>query len=168
MFVVSNMTTLVSRTGRELQRYEHGHRLVAGCIPYRYKLTQDNKKMEVLMISSQKGQGLFFPKGGWEKDETVEEAACREAFEEAGVRGLLQDLLGSWDYKSKGLQGVSCPEGLCRAYMFPLAVTEQLDTWPENSRHRQWFDVSDAMEKCRHDWMREALRNLIATTESHA
>lgn len=31
-----------------------------------------------------------FPfKGGWENDETVEEAAVREAIEEAGVRGDL-------------------------------------------------------------------------------
>ena len=52
---------------------------------------------------------------------------------------FLQDMLGSWDFKSKRQQGVYCPEGLCRAYMFALAVTEQLDTWPEqHSRQRQW------------------------------
>lgn len=28
--------------------------------------------------------------GGWEDDETVEEAACREALEEAGVRGIIK------------------------------------------------------------------------------
>lgn len=28
--------------------------------------------------------------GGWEDDETVAEAACREALEEAGVRGILR------------------------------------------------------------------------------
>lgn len=28
--------------------------------------------------------------GGWETDETAEEAACREAYEEAGVRGDLK------------------------------------------------------------------------------
>lgn len=27
--------------------------------------------------------------GGWEDDETVEDAACREALEEAGVKGIL-------------------------------------------------------------------------------
>lgn len=33
---------------------------------------------------------VVFPlKGGWENDETVEEAAAREAIEEAGVRGDL-------------------------------------------------------------------------------
>lgn len=28
--------------------------------------------------------------GGWEDDETVEEAACREALEEAGVKGIIK------------------------------------------------------------------------------
>jgi 8-oxo-dGTP pyrophosphatase MutT (NUDIX family) len=31
-----------------------------------------------------------FHKGGWETDESAEEAACREAFEEAGVQGELK------------------------------------------------------------------------------
>ena len=33
---------------------------------------------------------LFFCQGGWEDDETVIEAACREALEEAGVKGILR------------------------------------------------------------------------------
>lgn len=28
--------------------------------------------------------------GGWENDETVTEAACREALEEAGVKGIVR------------------------------------------------------------------------------
>ena len=32
----------------------------------------------------------MYYKGGWETDETAEEAACREAFEEAGVQGELK------------------------------------------------------------------------------
>jgi len=27
--------------------------------------------------------------GGWEDDESIDEAACREAFEEAGVKGVI-------------------------------------------------------------------------------
>ena len=34
----------------------------------------------------------FYQQGGWETDETAEEAACREAYEEAGVRGDLKVL----------------------------------------------------------------------------
>jgi diphosphoinositol-polyphosphate diphosphatase len=41
------------------------------------------------MISSSRGNGWVFPKGGWELDETAEAAAKRETVEESGVRGVL-------------------------------------------------------------------------------
>ncbi|KAL8161794.1 hypothetical protein V2J09_013283 [Rumex salicifolius] len=53
-------------------------------------------------------------KGGWENDETVEQAAVREALEEARVRGDLMASLGEYDFKSKTLQGKSCPQGQCK------------------------------------------------------
>jgi diphosphoinositol-polyphosphate diphosphatase len=65
------------------------------CIPFRYVNSdkdgnsESGKVIQVLMISSSSGPGLLFPKGGWENDETVREAAAREAVEEAGVRGIL-------------------------------------------------------------------------------
>ncbi|PNY00823.1 nudix hydrolase mitochondrial-like, partial [Trifolium pratense] len=90
-----NVVTLVSRTGRELQRYRKGRRQVVGCIPYRYKIGEKNSldvsdELEVLVISSQKGKGMLFPKGGWELDESQKEAALRETIEEAGVRGIVE------------------------------------------------------------------------------
>ncbi|KOM48761.1 hypothetical protein LR48_Vigan07g246500 [Vigna angularis] len=55
---------------------------------------EDTEEMiEVLMVSSPKRDDLVFPKGGWEDDETVTEAACREALEEAGVKGIIIHLL---------------------------------------------------------------------------
>ncbi|CAN6180537.1 unnamed protein product [Urochloa humidicola] len=148
------MCDLVARTGRHLQRYEDGRRLVAGCIPFRYRDIKDEQKklVEVLMINSQSGPGLLFPKGGWENDETVEEAAAREAIEEAGVRGDLVKLLGFYDFKSKQ------PEGMCRAAVFALHVKEELASWPEQStRQRSWLTVPEAAERSRHPWMQEAL-----------
>ena len=39
-----------------------------------------------LLVSSHNTKGKWvLPKGGWEVDETAEEAATRETFEEAGV-----------------------------------------------------------------------------------
>jgi len=148
------MCDLVARTGRHLQRYEDGRRLVAGCIPFRYRHIKDEQKklVEVLMINSQSGPGLLFPKGGWENDETVEEAAAREAIEEAGVRGDLVKLLGFYDFKTKQ------PEGMCRAAVFALHVKEELASWPEQStRQRSWLTVPEAAERSRHPWMQEAL-----------
>ncbi|GMP32910.1 hypothetical protein CsSME_00006454 [Camellia sinensis var. sinensis] len=58
-----------SRTGRQFQRYNNnGCRLVVGCIPYRFRKTNQShgpghrEELEVLLISSQKGQTLLFPK----------------------------------------------------------------------------------------------------------
>ena len=35
------------------------------------------------------GWCLMLLQGGWEDDESIDEAACREAFEEAGVKGII-------------------------------------------------------------------------------
>lgn len=159
------MCDLVARTGRLQQRYEDGRRLVAGCIPFRYRDNNDEtsggeqkRLVEVLMINSQSGPGLLFPKGGWENDETVEEAAAREAIEEAGVRGDLVQFLGFYNFKSKSHQDEFCPEGMCRAAIFALHVKEELASWPEQSiRQRSWLTVPEAAERSRYPWVQEAL-----------
>ncbi|XP_058736152.1 nudix hydrolase 18, mitochondrial-like [Vicia villosa] len=154
------MICLVSRTGRELQRYNNmGGRQVVGCIPYRYKQDIDGNRsneLEVLMVSSQKTQRLMFPKGGWELDESLQEAASRESLEEAGVIGLVECELGQWNFISKRY-GI-----YYEGYMFPLFVKEQLDQWPEkNLRTRVWMSVGEAREVCQHWWMKEALDILL-------
>lgn len=160
---------LVARTGRSHQRYEEGVRLVAGCIPYRtisegVDGIEASEDLQVLMITSQHGEGLIFPKGGWETDETSEEAACREAMEEAGVRGKIQGRIGTWTFKSKRLRTTECKDGECCAHMFSMAVTELLEEWPEMSRRtRHWVSVPEAIKRCRHDWMRDALKQWCGT-----
>lgn len=156
------MVSLVSRTGRQYQRYnKSGCRQVVGCIPYRYKNGEkggldEDEEVEVLVISSQKGQAMLFPKGGWEVDESKEEAASRETLEEAGVVGKVEGELGQWSFKSK--RHGTFYEG----YMFPLLVKEQLDSWPEDRvRRRQWMNIEDARKVCQHWWMKEALDVLV-------
>ena len=61
-------------------------------------------------------------------------------------------------FKSKTLQDESCPEGLCKAAMFALLVKEELSSWPEQiTRRRSWLAIPEAIECCRHPWMRKAL-----------
>ncbi|XP_023537746.1 nudix hydrolase 16, mitochondrial-like isoform X2 [Cucurbita pepo subsp. pepo] len=157
------MSDLVARTGRQQQR----------CIPFRYRSSEgssdevSDKVVEVLMIDTPSGPGLLFPKGGWENDETVEEAAVREAIEEAGVRGELMGFLGIYHFKSKTQQDEFSPEGLCRAAMYALFVNEELESWPEqNTRNRSWVTIPEAIESCRHAWMRDAL--VIGFNKWHA
>ncbi|XP_062159466.1 nudix hydrolase 18, mitochondrial-like [Alnus glutinosa] len=155
------MVSMVSsRTGRCLQRYDRkGYRQVVGCIPYRYRDTSQSssiKELEVLLISSQKGQAMMFPKGGWELDESMEDAAKRETLEEAGVTGKVEKKLGMWLYKSK-----RC-DIMHEGYMFPLRVNKELDQWPEkNLRQRKWMTVAEAGEVCQGAWMKEALDKLV-------
>ncbi|KAJ0987237.1 hypothetical protein J5N97_005593 [Dioscorea zingiberensis] len=157
------MVALESRQGRKLQRYSsNGSRLVVGSIPYRLKKDKgevsDHQVLEVLVITSQKGHGMMFPKGGWELDETLKQAALREAMEEAGVVGTVEFNLGKWTYKSK--RSDISHEG----FMFALNVTEELLQWPEmNSRKRKWVTVDEVREGCQEEWMKEALERLVAS-----
>ncbi|GKU96302.1 hypothetical protein SLEP1_g9552 [Rubroshorea leprosula] len=173
------MGSLVARKGRNKQRYEDQLRLVAGCIPYKIEKDVENQntnfesRLSVLMISTPNRDDLVFPKGGWEDDETVYEAACREALEEAGVKGILSEKpLGVWEFRSKSRQDSCSLEGGCRGYMFTLEVTEELDSWPEQESYkRKWLTTEEAFKFCRYDWMKEALRNfltLLSTNEMNA
>ncbi|CAL9150059.1 unnamed protein product [Musa hybrid cultivar] len=190
------MVCMVSRQGRQLQRYSKaGSRIVVGyvptlvwfgrwvdgemggvvgvsdaewrsccrCIPYKFNRGYDDvgTSMEVLVVSSPKGNGLLFPKGGWETDETIEQAALREALEEAGVQGNVEGKLGKWRYKSRTYDAYH--EGI----MFPMNVTQELGDWPEmHLRQRKWVTVAEAKEGCQHPWMKEALERLVRRVSS--
>ncbi|KAL5700553.1 diphosphoinositol-polyphosphate diphosphatase [Ranunculus cassubicifolius] len=169
------MSSLEARVGRDNQRYDKNFRLVAGCIPYRMKEENEEQTdclentVEVLMISSPNRDDLVFPKGGWENDETMCEAACREALEEAGVKGVLdENALGFWEFRSKSSQNSCTLEGYCRGYMFALKVEEEFCNWAEEDCHRRrWLSITDAFGLCRYEWMQEALdRFLVVMSES--
>lgn len=73
------------------------------------------------------------PKGGWESDETKEQSAERETYEEGGVRGEITGLIGSFiDYNSYG-------EIKANVWFYEFTVHEILDVWPEKEfRERRW------------------------------
>ncbi|KAL4859371.1 Nudix hydrolase 21 [Chlorella vulgaris] len=153
-----------ARSGRELQKYgESGERLVAGSIPVRFKEGVEGPDgVEVLLISSNSGKRPVFPKGGWEQDEELREAALRETLEEAGVRGTLEEpLIGKFPFlsaKAPAQHTQMTHGGRCMAYLFVMHVSEVLEVWPEaKQRKREWCSLQEACRRCRYDWMREAL-----------
>ena len=166
-----------ARTGRSRQRYDDddGRRLIAGTIPFRFirgeKVTErtmtmaegidnaDNSEIEVLVISCRrKPNKRSFPKGGWELDETAEEAARRETLEEAGVSSAYAlTPIPIVHYKSK-----SSPIG-CTAHFFLMCVTEQLEKWPEDSvRMREWVSVEQAQDVLKDTWMKDILYEAVS------
>ncbi|XP_065854818.1 nudix hydrolase 12, mitochondrial-like [Euphorbia lathyris] len=158
--------SVLARTGRHKQRYQDHLRLVAGCIPYKRvedKTCRAEERLLVLMISTPKRNDLVFPKGGWEDDESLTEAACREAYEEAGVQGVISEIpLGVWEFRSKSNENSSSKVGCCKGYMFALQVTQELHQWPGLSNYnRIWVEIDKAFEVCRYEWMRDALKSFM-------
>ncbi|KAL6768930.1 DIPP1 [Auxenochlorella protothecoides x Auxenochlorella symbiontica] len=163
--LVGGPQPLAARQGRDNQRYgELGERLVAGCIPVCWTSPhQSTDTALVLMVSSRAGKGYAFPKGGWELDESLEDAARRETVEEAGVRGTLETPgLGRFDFSSSKLGRGGEPQRGA-AFMFVLHVSEELQSWPESEeRVREWVPLKLAPARCRYAWMRDALECWVA------
>ncbi|MDQ6950877.1 MAG: NUDIX domain-containing protein [Mariprofundales bacterium] len=105
-------------------------------IPYR----RATHGLEVLLMGSSKKHHWGVPKGIHEPGMSAQESAAKEAVEEAGVRGRIdQRLLGVYDYEKWG----NC----CRVEVFAMEVTELLaeDLWQESHRGRQWVAVETAV-----------------------
>ena len=116
-----------------------GERLVAGVVP----LSPDRTK--VLLIQSTRRGGWVLPKGGWETDEgTAEEAACREAWEEAGIECKIQKDLGKIpDQRPANQLTAHAPKASFQFY--EVSVEKEAAKWPEqHKRGRQWMPYSEA------------------------
>ncbi len=70
-------------------------------------------------------------------------AAAREAQEEAGVLGAVCPVpLGSFRYRKRQGSGASL---MVDVDVFPLAITDELDSWKEQGeRERRWFSLDEA------------------------
>ncbi|PYH77934.1 diadenosine and diphosphoinositol polyphosphate phosphohydrolase [Aspergillus uvarum CBS 121591] len=134
--------SMESRVGRKNQRYgPKGERLVAGVVP----LSAD--KTLVLMIQSAGRGGWVLPKGGWETDEnSPQQAACREAWEEAGVICTVHKDLGQIpDMRPSTLLSTTAPKASYQ--FFEVTVDREEEQWPEmHKRKRQWVTYKQAAD----------------------
>jgi 8-oxo-dGTP pyrophosphatase MutT (NUDIX family) len=109
-------------------------------LPYRQA-----EGVEILLVSSRETGRWVLPKGWPMKGRKPHAAAALEAFEEAGVKGIVgKTPLGDYRY-DKVLSDDSVLN--CRVDVFPLRVERELNAWPERrERDRQWFSPQDAAE----------------------
>jgi len=112
---------------------------VAGIVP----LSAD--KTQVLLISSTRRTKWVLPKGGWEADEATEqEAAKREAWEEAGIEVTVSRDLGTIEEKRHKEQ-FTAEAPKARYRFFEATVDRLLDEWPEAyKRQRKWMSFVQA------------------------
>ena len=137
-----SFSLLASILLRHLAGYgPQGERLVAGVVP----LSLD--KTKVLLIQSVRRGGWVLPKGGWELDEpTASQAACREAWEEAGVVCKVERDLGHIpDTRPTSQLTNHAPKASYQ--FFECVVTEEKTEWPEkHKRSRQWVSYVQAVQ----------------------
>ena len=98
------------------------------------------------------------PKGWPEPDLSPGENAAREAFEEAGVTGKISPQpIGSYHYLKERKDGGGVP---CSVEVFALAVTKQLDDWPEKGvRELIWLPVDQAVVRVGEPGLRQVLKD---------
>ncbi|HEV3258429.1 MAG TPA: NUDIX hydrolase [Gemmataceae bacterium] len=113
------------------------------------------KSGRVCLVMSSSGRRWVVPKGHIEPGQTAGEAALQEAWEEAGLTGILQDEpLGSYVYQKCGQR--------YHVTVFVMGVTGVADKWPERSRRgRHWLRPERAVACVEEPGLRKLLRRLL-------
>lgn len=143
------------RGGDAIARPEDSRASQAGGVPVRREAMGD---LQVLLVTSRYTGEWIFPKGTVEDGESHEQAAVREAFEEAGVRSRAGASLGEFAY----------PRGprTARVLVFVLQVLQEAGSWPERSqRRRRWFSLDDALKVVQRAEVLAALSRLRAMVD---
>jgi 8-oxo-dGTP pyrophosphatase MutT (NUDIX family) len=113
-----------------------------GALPFRFGR---DGTLKVLLVTSRESRRWVIPKGWPMKGRKPFQAAAREAFEEAGLRGAVgKRPIGHYLYQKrlKNLDAV-----LCQVKVFPLKVRKQLKHFPEeHQREMRWFTPAEAAE----------------------
>lgn len=111
------------------------------------------------MLVTSRGTGRWvIPKGNVGPASSLHAAAAAEAEEEAGVCGALCPVpIGTYRYRKRRGSGASL---MVDVDVFPLAVTQELDDWPERAeRERRWFLLADAAEVVDEPDLRELIHS---------
>lgn len=111
-------------------------------------------KLHVVLITSRRRKRWILPKGQPEPDLKDREVAVVEAYEEAGVRGVLHGKSES-AVENDGGESV-------RYKIYPLKVKRVLDKWPEDhERKRKILPWKEALEKLDDKAMCACVKSLV-------
>jgi 8-oxo-dGTP pyrophosphatase MutT (NUDIX family) len=117
-----------------------GGPMQVGALPYRI---DDGRAIRILLITSRRSGRWIVPKGWPVRGLNFAEAAAKEAFEEAGVRGQAGPAIGTIPAGQDSRGGISAS-----ILMHPLRVERELSNWPEKrQRRRIWLSQADAADR---------------------
>jgi 8-oxo-dGTP pyrophosphatase MutT (NUDIX family) len=110
---------------------------------------------QLCLITSRTRKRWIVPKGCLEPNKTLDEIALQEAWEEAGLVGVLEPKpVGSYSYEKSG-------NWYC-VTVFLMDVTQISDEWPEKfMRSRRWVSPSQALSEVKEPGLRRLLRRVL-------
>ena len=118
----------------------------------------------VLLVTTRGTGRWIIPKGNAEKELKPHEVARQEAFEEAGVKGRVhRKCCGTFEFAKSADGG---PSPLCLVDVYPLAVDQELDDWPEKGmRQREWMTPGQAAMRVSEPGLIELFLNMGGVIE---
>lgn len=120
------------------------HQLQAAALPVR-----DGR---ICLVTSRRKARWVIPKGRIDRGHTPIQAAETEAWEEAGLVGILKpNALGTYHYEKLGRSHL--------VSVFAMDVTIEHPTWPEyRERQREWLTVEAALARIEEPGLRAIVR----------
>ena len=132
----------------------------SAAIPYR---RNDEDELEVLLVTSRRKGRWVLPKGRIKRWMKPHMSAAHEAFEEAGVLGVI-DTEAIGVYRQRKSSGGT--DGEIAIQAFAMRVNTQLRSWPEKAvRNRCWMSIEGAEQAVRDVELRMVLRRFAVLAE---
>lgn len=117
---------------------------------------------EVMLVTTRRTKRWTPPKGWPMSDRSLAGAAAQEAWEEAGVKGDIDEYaIGGYIYtKTSRTSGAAQP---VRVEVFPLQVRDVADKYPERKqRERRWMTPEIAAESVAEPELKRLIANFPA------
>ena len=110
------------------------------------------RKGRLCLVTSRSGKRWIIPKGCMEPGKSTGEIALQEAWEEAGLTGVLdKHPVGSYVYEKLGAQH--------HVTVFLMRVTDESEEYPERAqRDRTWLTPAQALDQVDDQGLKEVLR----------
>ena len=109
----------------------------SGVVSYRVR----DGAIEILLVKTSSSKTWALPKGWIPLGTTAANSAAKEAWEEAGVCGIMENTaIASYTTRKWGC--------VCRVKIFLMRVTQEFADYPEiMQRQRQWMSIAEAIQQ---------------------
>lgn len=136
------------------------------CAALCYRFKKKTAIPEILLITSRDTGRWVIPKGWPMEGKLCHEAAAREAYEEAGVKGEAgAERIGFYMYDKGMDHGLKVQ---CMVQVYPIVVLDMLKNFPEKgSRKMEWVTFDEAANRVAEPMLKDLILNfekrLLAT-----